>query len=388
MANIHDYLDWRGDLEFSDFEINEIDELILARVSYFPYDRIKMKPTEKFKDIAKKMESFTDKDFIWKGDKELLQKLGESKRYDEVTITDYIKQNDLEEQKQFSAITIHIANNLHYVSYCGTDYSLYAWKENFNMSFMDKIPAQIEAKKYFDNIAKTYKGRFILGGHSKGGNLAIYAAVKASKRNKARIIKAINYDGPGFRTDFVKSKEYKEMLPKLHEYIPQDSIVGMLLTQDEKFTVVLSVEKAILQHDIFSWLVEKDKLISVKNTTKASQIMSKAISNWIKSLSLEQRQIFIDSVYEVLYSTEATSLKELSTNWVSKVGTVLKTYNNLSEKDKKIISKTVKQIITSYRKAVRDDNKKELKQKIDKLKKENKIINRTLAKKVNIGRII
>ena len=161
MANIHDYLDWRGDLKFEEFGVNEVDELILARVSYFPYDRIKMKPKEKFKDIAKKMESFTDNDFIWKGDKELLEKLGESERYSDVTITDYIKHNVEEEQKQFSAITLHVGNSLHYVSYCGTDYSLYAWKENFNLSFMDKIPAQIEAKKYFDEIAKKV---VVLGG--------------------------------------------------------------------------------------------------------------------------------------------------------------------------------------------------------------------------------
>lgn len=382
MANIHDYLDWRGDLKFEEFGINEIDELILARVSYFPYDRIKMKPKEKFKDIAKKMESFTDNDFIWKGDKELLEKLGESERYSDVTITDYIKHNVEEEQKQFSAITLHVGNSLHYVSYCGTDYSLYAWKENFNLSFMDKIPAQIEAKKYFDEIAKQYKGKFILGGHSKGGNLAIYAAVKASAKNRSRIIKALNYDGPGFRSDFLKSKEYKEMLPKLHEYIPQDSVVGMLLTQDEAFTVVLSTEKAILQHDIFSWVVNKDKLLKVPNTTKASKITNRALSNWIKNCSLEQRQIFIDSVYEMLYATEATSLKELSSTWVSKIGIVLKTYNNLSEKDKKIMSKTVKQIVTSYRKAIRDDNKKEIKQKIDKIKKETKLARKVIAKNI------
>lgn len=382
MANIHDYLDWRGDLKFEEFGINEIDELILARVSYFPYDRIKMKPKEKFKDIAKKMESFTDNDFIWKGDKELLVKLGESERYSDVTITDYIKHNVEEEQKQFSAITLHVGNSLHYVSYCGTDYSLYAWKENFNLSFMDKIPAQIEAKKYFDEIAKQYKGKFILGGHSKGGNLAIYAAVKASAKNRSRIIKALNYDGPGFRSDFLKSKEYKEMLPKLHEYIPQDSVVGMLLTQDEAFTVVLSTEKAILQHDIFSWVVNKDKLLKVPNTTKASKITNRALSNWIKNCSLEQRQIFIDSVYEMLYATEATSLKELSSTWVSKIGIVLKTYNNLSEKDKKIMSKTVKQIVTSYRKAIRDDNKKEIKQKIDKIKKETKLARKVIAKNI------
>ena len=382
MANIHDYLDWRGDLKFEEFGINEIDELILARVSYFPYDRIKMKPKEKFKDIAKKMESFTDNDFIWKGDKELLVKLGESERYSDVTITDYIKHNVEEEQKQFSAITLHVGNSLHYVSYCGTDYSLYAWKENFNLSFMDKIPAQIEAKKYFDEIAKQYKGKFILGGHSKGGNLAIYAAVKASAKNRSRIIKALNYDGPGFRSDFLKSKEYKEMLPKLHEYIPQDSVVGMLLTQDEAFTVVLSTEKAILQHDIFSWVVNKDKLLKVPNTTKASKITNRALSNWIKNCSLEQRQIFIDSVYEMLYATEATSLKELSSTLVSKIGIVLKRYNNLSEKDKKIMSKTVKQIVTSYRKAIRDDNKKEIKQKIDKIKKETKLARKVIAKNI------
>lgn len=374
MANILDYLDWRGDLLFEDFPINEIDDLILARASYFPYDRIKLKKIENFQNISNKMKSFEEEKFSYHGDKDLVHKLGLSKRFKDCTITDYVKNNDTEVEKQFSAITIHINDKLHYVSFFGTDNSLNGWKEDFNLSYKKDIPAQLEAKKYLTKIASQYKGKLVVLGHSKGGNVAFYASIFAPAGIKKRIIKAISYDGPGFSKDVVNSDKYEEILPKLIKFIPQESIIGRCLYQKEKNKIVLSTEKGIYQHDIYSWQVLKDHFIEAKSTTKKSEILDKTVMDWLDECTPEQRKVFVDSIYEIITSTDVNKFKEFSKTWYKKIPTMSKTYKNLSEEDKKVIINLVKQFVTSYFKTLQKNRKKEEKSKKQLIEKDIKEI--------------
>ena len=200
MSNINDYLKWRGDISLKHDELNEIDELILARYSYFPFFKIEMESEETISDISKKMSKFKDDEYNYLGDREMNELIGKSARFKNLKVTDYKESNDQDEEKQFSAITITLNDELKYISFLGTDKSIIGWKEDFNLSFTQDIPAQIEALKYANNMMKKYpNSKFIFGGHSKGGNVAIYAAINSSLENKARIIKVLNYDGPGFQ---------------------------------------------------------------------------------------------------------------------------------------------------------------------------------------------
>ena len=356
MANINDYLLWRGDIPVSKkFKFNEIDSMILARFSYLIFDRIDMSETETIGSISEKMKDFENEEFLYNGDKELITFLGLSDRFKDMIVTDYIKISDKEAEKQFGAITVHISENELYISYLGTDWTINGWKEDFNMAFMENVPCQVSGKKYAEKIAKLYPTKRIrIGGHSKGGNVAIFSAITSSKEIQDRIIKVYNYDGPGFNKEIIKKYGNDDIVDKIETYIPQDSVVGRLLNHKEKTTIALSLEKGILQHDIFSWQIFKDDLIRLEKNTENSETIDKTLTDWLEVTTAEQRKIVIDSVFEILYSTEATTFGEITKNLPTSIPKILKKYGELSKEDKEKITSMIKIIINSYRNVVKE----------------------------------
>ena len=154
MPNIMKYLEFRGDLTLKQDELNEIDKIILARFSYLPFKEITLDRKDTIENISIKMKDLSLEKFIWKADKEFIIKLGKSKRYKDLKVTDYQEIMDLQAEKQFAAVTILLPHRLKYISFRGTDMSLVGWKEDFNMSFMKHIPSQKEGVKYLNNVGK------------------------------------------------------------------------------------------------------------------------------------------------------------------------------------------------------------------------------------------
>ena len=185
MASINDYLQWRGDIPITkNFPFNEIDSMILARFSYLRFDKIKIKKEETIESISKKMKILDNDEFHFNGDKELITYLGESNRFKSMLVTDFVKNNDKAAEKQFGAVTVHISNKEMYVSFIGTDSTIYGWKEDFNMAFMDSVPCQFAGKKYLEDVAEKYPEKSIrIGGHSKGGNVALFSGMTVRKKN-------------------------------------------------------------------------------------------------------------------------------------------------------------------------------------------------------------
>ena len=368
MSNINDYLLWRGDLPItSKFKFNEIDSMILARFSYLVFEKIKMDEKETIKSIYKKMKDIPNEDFRYNGDKELITYLGQSNRFKNMEITDYVKTNEKATEKQFCAITIHISDKEMYISYIGTDNTIYGWKEDFNMSFMDNVPCQIEGKEYAEKIAKKYPNKNIrIGGHSKGGNVAIYSAITIPNEVQNRIIKVYNYDGPGFSKNIIDKYGNDKVIDKIETYIPQDSIIGRILNHKEKITISLSNEKGILQHDIYSWQVLRDDLIKSKQNTEVSENIDKTLTDWLETTKPEQRKIFIDTVFEIFYSTDANTFGEISRNFSTNIPKMLKKYGQISKEDKKVITNMIKIIFSLYINIVKE---KEI-AKIDSIKEE------------------
>ncbi len=350
MANINDYLLWRGDIPINEeFRFNEIDSIILARFSYLIFDKIEMNEKETIESISKKMKDFENEEFRYNGDKELITYLGESKRFKNMIVTDYVQTNDKEIEQQFGAITIHISEEEMYISYIGTDSSIYGWKEDFNMAFMENVPCQKEGKKYIEKIAQKYPNKKIrIGGHSKGGNVAIYSAITTSKKLKNRIIKVYNYDGPGFNKNIINKYNNDEIISKIETYIPQDSIIGRLLNHKEKMTIALSLEKGILQHDIYSWQVLRDDLIHSEKNTDISEDIDKTMTEWIELTTNEQRKIVIDAIFELFYSTDSETFGEMSKNISINLPKILKKYGEIAKEDKEMIKQMIKIIATSY----------------------------------------
>lgn len=361
MGNINDYLDWRGDIPIiKEFKFNEVDSMIMARFSYLIFNKIKMKPSQTIKELSSLMSDFDNSSFRYNGDKNLITKLGKSKRFKNLIVTDYVENNDVERIKQFSAITIHLPKNELYISFLGTDSSVYGWKEDFNMAYMENVPSQIAGKEYLEKIASKYPNEKIrIGGHSKGGNVAIYASISASKEIQNRIIKVYNYDGPGFNELMVKSLgTANNILPKIESYIPQDSIIGRVMEHREKICVIKSLEKGILQHDIYSWQVLGKNIVKAKNVTKDSEIINKMFIKWLNETSIEKRRLFCDSIFGLLFSTEEATFKGISENLTTSIPKIIKAYQNIPKNEKKEVINMVKLFFTSYYKAYKEEKPK------------------------------
>lgn len=343
MANIFDYMEWR-DISLKQVEFNEIDNLILARLSYFPFDgivegKITLKEAyEKYKKIG------TTERILQKEDIDLFPILANSKRFGNIILTNYINNLDPIQEKQFSCITILLPDNTIYVSYRGTDNTIIGWKEDFNMSFSDLIPAQIDAANYLKEVAKQNKGKIRVGGHSKGGNLAVYAAAFCGIRIQNRIINVYNNDGPGFSDKVIVSEEYKKILNKVHTYIPQTSIIGRLLNHEEKTTILKSTETGIMQHDLYSWQVLGDKFVK-DELTNSSEFIDKTITDWLKEVSSEQRGKFIDTFFEILKETNVETLSEISNKLFTNAKTMVKAYQSLDPESKKMMTKTLEALL-------------------------------------------
>ncbi len=355
MSNILDYIIWRGDLSFNQSEINELDNIIFARFSYLPFKNIKIEKTETIESIAKKMKELNIEEFLWEDDKDFIYYLGKSNRFKNLEISDYIEVIDNSAEKQFAAVCISISNKLKYISFRGTDSSLVGWKEDLNMSFMEHVPSQREAVNYLNNIGKKGRYKFILGGHSKGGNLAVYSAIFCEDKVRNKIEKVINADGPGFDRKIIETENYKKILDKIETYIPQSSIVGRLLEHEEEYQVIESIQKGIMQHDIYSWQIEPLRLVRIPSVTNNSEIFNGIVRDWLKNTTPEQRGNFINIIYEIIITTDAKSLKDFSTNTMKKIGKILNSYRNIDESARKEMEEMIKLILKSSVKVLKEN---------------------------------
>ena len=350
MTNIHDYLLWRGDIQLSkEHPFNEVDSLVLARVSYLPFNKINIKERETIGELSKRLIRLKNKDFLYNGDKELATYIGKSSRFKNLVVTDYIKIDDKQNEKQFGAVTIHLSNNELYISYLGTDKTINGWKEDFNMAFMDIVPCQITGLDYLEKISKKYHNKKIrIGGHSKGGNIAIYAALLSDNNIKNKIIKVDNFDGPGLNSIILDKCNGNRIIDKMETYIPQESIIGRLLNHKERMTICESTGKGILQHDVYSWHVFKDELVKLDKNTKMSEYINNTVIEWLKNTTGDQRKIFIDTLFELFNGAEVDSFGEIVSSLTITVPKILKRYSMLSGEEKKIMTEMIKKFITSY----------------------------------------
>lgn len=355
MSNILYYIKWRGDLTIDKSPMNELDYIILARFSYLPFKLINFRGEKTIQFIKDEMQNLKKEDFLWPDDKEFISLLGDSIRFKSLIVSDYVEVLDEAAEKQFSAVSIELPNNVLYISFRGTDSSLVGWKEDLNMGFLRNVPSQIEAVKYLNKIATKNNYKLVIGGHSKGGNLAVYSAIFCDDSIKERIEKIINADGPGMDKSVIQTDNYKKVLNKIETYIPQSSIVGRLLEHEEEYQVVKSVQKGVMQHDIYSWQVEPIKLVRIPNLTNSSEIFNGIVRDWLMHTTPGQRKNFINVLYEIVSSTDAKRTKDFSTNTIKKIKMILNGYKNIDEESKRQIDKMIKLLLESTIKVLKEN---------------------------------
>ena len=336
MKNFLDYLQ-DNNKTFKESSFNDIDSLILAYLSYFHFPNT----LKRLKDLDISKTTKVEKN------REFIKRVVTSNRYKDIESCFYVEDtNDLIE-KQFSAVTFLLPNNTMYISFRGTDSTLTGWKEDFNMAFMLPVPAQKEALNYVEKVTKLIPRKFYIGGHSKGGNLAVYAGCNLSNNLSTRIIKIYSHDGPGFIKEFLTTSNYQSIKDKIEKIVPSSSIIGMLLYTNENYKIIKSSARGILEHDPFSWLINENNFIILKNLSDGTVFTNKVINDFLSSLSKEEREIFIDSLFTVLKSTNLTTLDEISKNFIVKLPNILIAIYKLDDVNKKYIIKTIKALIKS-----------------------------------------
>ena len=303
MANMFDYLTWRGDLSLSQSPFQDVDSLILSTMSYIFFDGIVAESLEERVTIGEMAEQFLSRPQTeWKlripEDEKLLRALKESDRFNNMELCGYVNKLDFQTEKQFAALTVLLGDGTVLVVYRGTDYSLVGWKENFNMCFMDDVPAQLDAVAYLIHVAEAFLHmKLRVCGHSKGGNLAVYGAAMCPKEVQERICVVYNHDGPGFRETMLGREGYQNILPRMKTFLPQFSVVGMLLEQKGERIVIRSNEKGIMQHEPYSWEMIGADFVKEKDLTEKSYFLDSTVTRWMEGLTEEQRESFIDTIY-------------------------------------------------------------------------------------------
>lgn len=370
VANLFEYLEWRGDLTFEQSELNEVDSLILSWFSYTALDGIipadcSETDTITIKEAAEQFFLTHDLDKILNESISftrscvlLLQKLAQTPRFQSLQLTGFVNCIDYQQETQFCAMTILLRRNRTIVVFRGTDDTLIGWKEDFNMSFLPVIPAQTMALSYLENVAEKIKGKLYIAGHSKGGNLAIYAGVRSSYRVRKRILTIFNNDGPGFYDLNGLGSAYEEMLPKIKTYVPESTIVGMLLERSGDYTVVKSSKKWLYQHDAMSWEVMGTHFITLEAISPASETFRDIVQSWLKGLSKEERERFVDTLYGILETTQAKSLEDLNAEKGKIANLVLREITELDKETRGMLTKIITTLFKEGNLALKSNKKK------------------------------
>jgi hypothetical protein len=322
MANLFDYLAWRGDLDFARFPLNHVDNIIFSQLSFFPFDGIVPGLDDEKKISIGKVADYIKKwiptfmygrknSFTYKNDLALIKMLGSSKRFKDCELFGYVNHVDSCREIQFSAMSIITGKDTSFIVFRGTDSTLVGWKENFNMCFIEAVPAQLEAVDYLEKMAKKIEGPLQLGGHSKGGNLAVYAAAHCDIEVQKRIIDVYSNDAPGFHEKVIAGEGFAAIRDKIHSFVPQSSVVGMLLEMGNGYHVIKSSENGLMQHNLYSWEVMSDDTIRVCDITRNSRFIDKTIGEWIGNLDTVHREQFFEALYTILSASQAKTIHDI-----------------------------------------------------------------------------
>lgn len=313
MANVFEYLHWRGDLPFSAAPFNAADSLILCRLAYLPFDGLvpdAFEPGEALAAVAERMPG-GEEAYRLPDDLRLLRALAGTRRFGGARLSGFVNRFDPAGEKQFAALTILLEDEQPYVAFRGTDGTLVGWKEDFNMAASASVPSQREAAAYLNAAADALAGSLRAGGHSKGGNLAVYAAAFCHAPVQARVAAVYSHDGPGFLPQIVESAAYRRIRGRVHAFVPQSSVVGMLLHHDEETTVVHSTNTFLLQHDLYSWDTQPHGLVAAQERTGSSRYIDATLKAWLLEMPPADRERLVDGVYGALRAAGAVTVADL-----------------------------------------------------------------------------
>lgn len=276
---------------------------------------------------------------------QLLTVIAANPRFRDITVRGFRESIDQELQMQFSATTYSLSDGSHYVAYKGTDMSFVGWKEDFNLSFQCPVPSQKEAAAYLTEVASRFDGPLRIGGHSKGGNLAIFAAAQAEGAIQNRIKEIYSHDGPGFLPEFTQSANYRFIAPRIKKSIPQSSLIGMLMEQGD-YAVVKSDARGIMQHSPATWIVEDCDFDYAEGLSNDARYADRTIDEWMYSKTPEEREAFVNALYSILSGINGVTVGDFKADWKTNVPAVAKAIAGMDPDTKAFTVATIGDLIS------------------------------------------
>lgn len=341
MADMFDYLDWFGGFDFDRVPFNEVDNIILSQLSYLKIDGMLapdevVRATELRERFTASGKSPDNGPLISSRTNELLTYMVKSgRRFADAKLAFYETHYNEEEREQFAALTIQLSDGSNYVAFRGTDATLVAWIEDGDMSHR-VVPAQRDALAYLRRVADAVEGTLRVGGHSKGGNLAAYAAAMAPELD-GRIVELWCNDSPGFEDEVVPLSTFERLRDRAHLFTPEYSVVAGLMTHPIPPVLIISDGQGVMEHSATSWQVMRGQFVRGKAAHQGSVHVVQAFNSLLERLNLEERQSLMDELYQAFVSHDIHNLSDIMNQTTAGLRAITDSMKSLDEETKNVV---------------------------------------------------
>jgi hypothetical protein len=346
MPNMLDYLRDNGNADLVSMPLNDVDKLILAQMIYsdfgcafaWPEKPIALKEALPTLGMVTGEADPLERRFVFKhdDDEKLIRLLIDSSRISTMRMIGYVNKLEAEREVQFAAVALLVGDGTVLIAYRGTDDTLIGFKEDCNMAFLAPIPSQTEALAFLTRIAGQTALPIRLCGHSKGGNLAVYAATFCDDAVRARIQEVVSFDGPGLSEIDADTAGYQQIHDRVRVLMPQSSIVGLLFSQRAPINYIRSEKPGLMQHYPYYWQIDGADFVPAENPTANGAYTSETARRFIKGLTMEERELFVEAIYTIAQSTKADTWAELLEDWGHNIVRVVKAFRGIDPKTAKL----------------------------------------------------
>lgn len=376
MATLLDYLTWRADLRFAQDPFNDIDALVMAMLSYVSFRDIvpegdgSISLEQAAEQILAKQEpgkkksaddNLTATPVIEQELLQLLKSAANTARFGGIKLSRFVAKTDYEVGQQFAALTYTLPGpkRRRVVAFRGTDYTLIGWKEDFKMAYMKEVPAQESARRYLKDAAGLFSGKVTVCGHSKGGNLAVYAASRLNGLRRGKLERVLSFDGPGFDFSLVSAESFADCEGKVVKYVPAESIVGMLLNSVGERRVIQSDGRGLIQHDAFKWHVQGKAFIPAE-LAETTLLLEETLQSWLAQIARDKREAFIEALFGIFGASEGKTIDPME--HIKNIGNIIKDISELDDKTKDLLV----EVFSAFTEQAKSTISKAIKEKLPK----------------------
>ena len=358
--NILDYIRWRGDLSISRDPFNEVDHLILSELAYTKMENI-IGFDREGKKLPEILERYNELKYkqteVGYDPKPALEACAGSVRFGSLTAREYVNVIDTEPVTQFSAVTFTLDDGTDYIAFRGTDNTIIGWQEDFHFACSTGTEGQREAAAYITYIAERTDRPLRIGGHSKGGHLAVYGAAMCSPEIRERILEIVSCDGPGFRKDFLESQHFQNIRDKVLLIAPESSFIGRMMWMDCRTRIIRSSDTMFQQHNPYTWCVLGKEFESCARFSAFSSYLDETLDTWLTNIPDQERMAFVDTVFTCIHKAGIRTVAEMSANPIKAWNAILSELRDVDPELQKQAGGVIKKLASAGTSVIWDDVK-------------------------------